>query len=90
MLASSGVLICKIVYGKGKEVDISMLTYGFIDQNEDRALYSIIQQNIAEIVRAKLVTNTGSKDETYESIQRSILKLCERKTQKAPLVRVID
>ena len=94
ILSSSGILLCKVLDGKSGKVDVEIQTYGFLDSNEDKSYFMLIKQSVYEIVKSKFdLLQSGdlvvNENEFYESMQKTICKMCERKIQKSPLVRFI-
>jgi len=92
ILSNAGIVLCKVIPLKGQELDVELLCYGFLDSVEDKSLMLILKQYATDAVRAKMSTVAKStpKDELFDAIQRSIVKFCEKRFQKSPLVKLVE
>ncbi len=89
ILAKSGVFIC-ILRELKKDIDIEIISDGFLHPKEDKNLFYTLKQNVIDLV-VDSVKAGALNDRNYfcDSLQKTLLKLCIRKTGKDPMVRVI-
>jgi ribonuclease J len=89
VVAKSGIFICVLRELK-KDIDIEILSDGFLNPKEDKGIFYTLKQNVIDLIH-DLVKAGALHDKAHfcDSLQKSIAKLCLRKTGKAPLVKIL-